>query len=269
MQKKCSLIITTYNWPEALELSVRSVFTQTVMPSEIIIADDGSRTATKDLVEKLRKESPIPIKHAWHEDKGFRLSAIRNLAMAQAEEPYIIQIDGDIILHPRFIDDHLHMAEPGYFVTGSRVMLSQELSKKILDKHDASYSEIIMGSKNLFNHLHSRTLSRFLSRRYKTSRKNMYYVKGCNMAFWKKDILQVNGYDETFVGWGREDSEIAIRLMNCGIKKKFLKMGGIEYHIFHPESKRDREAENTRMLQASIDEMKMRCEVGIDQYLDK
>lgn len=267
MHLKCSLIISTYNWPKALELSVKSVWHQSVLPNEIIIADDGSGPETKAIIERLQAESPVPIIHVWHEDKGFRLASIRNRAMAKAQYPYLIQIDGDIILHPHFIKDHLNFAQPNFFVTGSRVMLGEAIAKRVIEQQQTTFGRVIPKSKNFFNNFRSKTIRNFLARRYKTSGKNTFYVKGCNMAFWRKDILAVNGYDETIVGWGREDSEIAIRLHNSGVHKKFLKMGGIQYHIYHPEAKRDREAENTRLLKVSIDEHRTRCAKGIEQYL--
>ena len=118
-----SLMISTYNWKEALSLCLYSVFAQTVKPCEILIADDGSRDDTKQLIDKMRTKTDIPIVHVWHEDKGFRLSAIRNRSIERAKGDYIIQIDGDILLDKHFIADHLELAEKGYFVCGSRVHL--------------------------------------------------------------------------------------------------------------------------------------------------
>lgn len=92
-----SLMISTYNWKEALSLCLYSAFAQTVKPCEILIADDGSRDDTKQLIEKMRTKTDIPIVHVWHEDKGFRLSAIRNRSIERAKGDYIIQIDGDIL----------------------------------------------------------------------------------------------------------------------------------------------------------------------------
>jgi glycosyltransferase involved in cell wall biosynthesis len=264
---KCSLIISTYNWPEALRLCVNSALIQSHPPSEIIIADDGSGEETRSLIESLKSNTSIPIIHVWHADEGFRLAAIRNKSIAASSFPYTIQIDGDIILHPDFIKDHLSLAEEGYFVTGGRVLLSETLSKEILAKGEVSFVTLVSKSRNLFNHFRNRLIRNFLSHRYKTSEKYMYYVKGCNMAFWRKDLLLINGYDEDFVGWGREDSEIAIRLYNAGIKKKYLKMGGIEYHLYHKEADRSKDERNTALLQRAISENKKWCSNGINKYL--
>jgi glycosyltransferase involved in cell wall biosynthesis len=262
-----TLIIATYNWPAALQLCLESILRQSVMPGEIIIADDGSTGSTKEVIDDFSKRCPVAVIHIWQEDEGFQLAKIRNKGFARASQPYLIQIDGDLILHPEFIRDHVQLAEPGFFVTGSRVLLSEENSKSLVEKKPVDIKPFLTNNKNFFNGLHSSLLRNFLATRYKQAGKNKYYVKGCNMAFWKKDIVAVNGYNEAFTGWGREDNEIAIRLMNKGCKKKFLKFGGITYHLYHHEVVRDNLAKNDRLLQQAITEKTTYCAKGIDQYL--
>jgi glycosyltransferase involved in cell wall biosynthesis len=267
MKLNCSLIISTYNWPEALRLCLESVLQQSVLPAEIIVADDGSKGETKELIECFAAKSPVPVTHVWHPDEGFQLSKIRNRAIAKASCPYIIQVDGDLILHPHFIKDHLHIRDEGCFVSGSRVLLSAETSEGLIKNQSLEINKYNKGSKNFFNKFRNPFLRRALSTRYKMKGKNKFYVKGCNMAFWKKDLLTVNGYNEAFKGWGREDSELAIRLINAGIRKKFLKMGGISYHLYHKEASREMEQENTLMMETSIEEKKVFAKKGVDQYL--
>ena len=120
-----SLIISTYNWPRALYLCLDSVMQQTVMPTEILIADDGSGISTRDVVKHFENISPVPVHHIWHEDRGFRLAAIRNKAIAASSGEYVIQIDGDLILHRHFIQDHIIFARKGCFVTGSRGIITE------------------------------------------------------------------------------------------------------------------------------------------------
>ena len=126
-----SLVIATYNWPQALELCLLSVLKQKQLPDEIVIADDGSGQDTKDLVDQFRTRFSIPIQHIWHPDEGFKLAQIRNKANAAAKGDYLVQVDGDLILHPRYIKDHIAGAKQGHFIGGSRVILSKELSDKI------------------------------------------------------------------------------------------------------------------------------------------
>lgn len=267
MKQPCSLIIATYNWPQALDLCLQSVLCQTVLPQEIIIADDGSGAETRQVVEHYTAKSPVPIVHVWHPDEGFQLAKIRNRAMARAANPYIVQIDGDLILHPHFIEDHLHLQEPHYFVSGSRVLLSPQTSAALLQHRSINIEKHHRGSKNFFNKFRNGLLRRLLAKRYKNKGRNKFYVKGCNMAFWKNDLLRVNGYNEAFTGWGREDSELAIRLINAGVKKKFLKMGGITYHLYHKEASRELESRNIKMMEDAIKEKRTQAEKGIAQYI--
>jgi len=263
----CSLIISTYNWPQALELCLMSVLNQTQLPNEIIISDDGSTKETKNLIDSFKAKTKIPIQHIWHEDEGFQLAKIRNKSIVASNYEYIIQIDADIILHSCFIEDHLAIAEESCFITGSRTLLSNELSKVVLDNKIVKFGSYIKGSKNFLNGLRNITLRNYLSTRYKITGKNKFDVKGCNMSFWKNDLLAVNGYDEQYSGWGREDSDLAIRLINKGVKKKYLKMGGIEYHIYHREVDRSNLEENTLKMNNSIAQNIKWAENGLNKYL--
>jgi glycosyltransferase involved in cell wall biosynthesis len=269
MKPGCSLIISTYNWPQALDLCLKSVLIQSRMPEEVIIADDGSKDDTRQLIKTYQEKFPVPLVHVWQPDEGFQLSRIRNKAIAQAKEEYIIQIDGDLILHPQFINDHVGLSQPGYFVTGSRLILSPQTTKHLIHTSQTSINFAIhLKSRNFFNALRIGVLRRFLANRYKVhGSAHKYYVKGCNMAFWKKDLLMVNGYNEDYVGWGKEDSEIAVRLINSGVNKKFIKMGGIAYHLYHKEAERNMDEAHTRMMFETIENNVKLSAKGINQYL--
>jgi glycosyltransferase involved in cell wall biosynthesis len=128
----CTLIIATYNWPQALELVLISVSKQTIIPDEIVIADDGSTKETLDVIKKVKKKLNLPIKHVWQEDQGFRKTKILNKSFAIAKGEYIVQVDGDIVLHKKFVEDHLGNARPNVFLHGSRSFLNNRLSKKII-----------------------------------------------------------------------------------------------------------------------------------------
>jgi len=265
--EKCSLLIATYNWPAALELCLKSVLQQKALPGEVVIADDGSEEETKDLIQGFQKDFPIPIKHIWQPDEGFQLARIRNKGIAASSFDYIVQIDGDLILHPFFIHDHLELKKEGHFTTGSRVLLSPSVTQRLFLKKCLDVSRYTSGNRNFLNGVRSNWLRKKMAPHYKTGGKNLFYVKGCNMAFWKQDLLKVNGYNESFFGWGREDSEIAIRLMNAGVKKQFIKMGGICYHLYHHEASRELEERNSQMMKDAIDNKITWAEKGVQQYL--
>lgn len=241
-----SIIVTTYNSPQYLELSVRSIFRQSVLPDEILIADDGSGESTGKLVESVAGESEVPLRHIWQEDEGFRAGAIRNKAIAAASSEYILQIDGDMILHPRFIEDHLSVARRGTFVTGSRVLLSEELSREIINDRRIDISLKEKGVRHPFNGRRIPWLIPFFTG-YKSS--DGTYTRSCNLACWREDLLKVNGYNEDISGWGREDSELSLRLINAGVKKRFLKFGGIQFHLHHKENSKDRDPRNIAIME--------------------
>jgi len=246
-----TLIIATYNWPKALEKCLQSAFMQTILPDEIIIADDGSGEETKQLIDELTLRSPIPINHIWHPDDGFRLSEIRNKAIAAAQSDYIIQIDGDIIMERHFIQDHLQMAKPTAFICGSRVKLDEFPSKKLLAQNDLSISKREMSLGYVLNSFRSPLLGQLLADRYKRNQPTV--LRGCNMSFWKSDLISINGYNNDITGWGSEDAELAVRLINSGLKKRFLKFMGIVFHIYHKESDRTNQPKNKQILKEAIE----------------
>lgn len=219
-----------------------------MLPDEIIIADDGSKKETGEFVQLYSKTSKIAIQYIWQPDEGFQLCRIRNKAIAIAKFDYIIQIDGDLILHKDFIKDHLNFKKYGFFVTGSRVMLTQKITNELLNESKPDIKKYVKKRKLYLNGMRISFLQEFFALRYKNKNQNKYTVKGCNMAFWKKDLLAVNGYDENLTGWGSEDSELAIRLIQYGIKKRFLKFGAVCYHLNHKVASREMEERNKLVM---------------------
>jgi len=262
-----SLIISTYNWPQALELVLCSVAEQTIIPNEVIIADDGSREDTKQLIETLNLRLNLPIKHIWHEDKGFRLAKIRNMAIASSTSEYIIQIDGDIIIHPRFIADHIKFAKSGSFVRASRIYINEETSNTMLKEHHSKINAFSKGITNFFSALRIPFLWSYFEDNYKNKGDERYEIHGANMAYWRKDAIRVNGYNEDFNGWGPEDKEFITRLLNTGIKKRFIKLGAVAFHIYHKENPKTFLEENVKLFKDAITKKKTVIKNGINQYV--
>jgi len=258
-----SLIITTYNWKEALAAVLKSAFRQSELPQEIIVADDGSRDDTRAVVEALAKESPVPVRHCWHPDTGFRLAEIRNKAIAMATGEYIVMVDGDMVLHPDFLKSHRRMARKHQFIQGKRVLLDQKTSHSLMQGTLNRITPFTSGITNRFNAISSGFLSGLFSAR----KKDIKAVRGCNMAFWRTDVVQVNGFNEDFVGWGREDSEFVVRLLNRGVQRRNLKFGGVAYHLHHQENARTSLNANDVILENAIKEKSMFCPNGIDKHL--
>jgi glycosyltransferase involved in cell wall biosynthesis len=247
---KITLLISTYNWIDALKRVLDGVLEQTILPDEIIIADDGSRLDTKEYIDKVRKHFPMPFIHVWHEDNGFRRSVILNKAIAKATGDYIIQIDGDVVPERHFIQDHCAVMKKGYFVCGSRVMLQQDGSIR------TSHCINLLRSKLLRNLIAS-VVPVFSER----------HVRGCNLAFWRDNFIAVNGYNEDIIGWGHEDREMVYRLLNSGVMEHRLKFGGIIKHIYHGATSLGNKSHNYSIQCDTIAHHSIWCENGISKYL--
>ncbi len=260
---KPSLLISTYNWPEALELVLLSFENQSIKPKELLIADDGSTEDTKQLIEEFQKTSDIPIRHFWHEDNGFRRSSILNKAIAGSTSDYIIQTDGDCIMHKDFIKDHLKMRKKNTYLFGSRVNIKEELLPILFSKKKIQLGFFEKGISKRTRNLRIPLFSSFYKKNDQISSK----LRGCNLSFWRSDFIAVNGYNENFEGWGREDSELIIRMMNNEVSGRRLRYSGIIYHIWHKVKDKSRFEINDSLQQQAVLEKSKWCENGIDKYL--
>ena len=263
-----SLIITTYNWPQALRLSVESVWSQTILPREIIIADDGSKEDTREIVDQLREKSPIPIRHVWQPDEGFQLSKIRNRGIAACSSEYIVCIDGDSILEPHFIEDHIYYAQPGRCVCGIRLKLVSSATAKILASESFAPPFFLSPKIRLTYHL-SAVRNRWLCNRFvyevgKFQTKAKFH--GCNMAFWKSDAILINGFDEEYTSWGWEDRDFGLRLRRTGVMIKYIRFAALQYHLYHQKNIHSDNSTEERFKRC-VEHNRIRAEKGLDQYL--
>jgi glycosyltransferase involved in cell wall biosynthesis len=258
-----SLIITTYNSPHYLNLVLRSVELQTIIPNEIIIADDGSLPDTRLTINEFIKKSTLNIIHSWQEDSGFRVARSRNKAIKKSNYEYIILIDGDTILHKFFLQDHVKNAKPGLLLQGGRVLLDKAKSETVLTTQKFKFSFFTFGLKNRFNSLHSNLLSRLVSK----NKNHLRGIKTCNMSFFKSDFISVNGFNNEFVGWGREDSEFVIRLMNNGVIRKTLRFNAIQFHLWHKKSDKKSLPQNDLLLNLAQEKKLKWCNKGFDELI--
>jgi glycosyltransferase involved in cell wall biosynthesis len=254
-----SLIIATYNWPTALDLVLESVRGQRELPDEVLVADDGSGDDTRAVVAAHQRTFPVPLTHVWHEDRGFRLAAIRNAAIRQAAGEYIVQVDGDIVLGPHFVRAHRRFARRGSYVQGSRCLVDRSLTQSLLRERRCRISPFARGLRNRQNGMYIPWLVPFIRGPRDPDRR----TRGCHMAFWRDDLLAVNGYDEGFVGWGREDSELAARLIHSGVQRRNFKYGAAAFHLWHPEATTRSYADNQARYEATIRERRLRCLTGL------
>jgi len=247
-----SIIITTYNRPDALTAVVEACFAQDDKNFEIIIADDGSTNNTLEAVAALQARSPVPLKHVWQEDIGFRAARARNLGTLAAQGDYVIFLDGDCVPQKDFVANHRRLAKRGYTVTGSRVLLSEAYTRRLLDQHlDIQRLGVmeklklrLAGDTNKF----LQTVLVWPDIGRESKKFSWRRIKSCNMGAWRSDLDLVNGFDESFTGWGHEDSDLVVRLFNAGVQRKDGSFATEVYHLWHREAKRDQESSNRAVV---------------------
>ncbi len=265
-----SLIITTYNRPDALRLVLNSVLNQTVLPNEVIVADDGSNQETAELIKEYQTKFPVPLIHSWQEDKGFRLARSRNLAISKSTMEYIVMIDGDMVLDKHFIADHKKAAKHKTFIQGGRILLNDDKTAKLLESTAQKVSLSCLSS-GLESRIEKRLQAihmPFLRNLLLKKEKSHWHkgIRGANMGFFREDVMEINGFNNEFEGWGREDSEFVERFFNAGGKRANLKFGGIGYHLWHPEAEREALPENEALLKRATKEKLNWCEDGLNQF---
>ena len=247
-----SVVITTYNRPDALTAVVEALFAQSDKNFEIIIADDGSTANTKDCISSLKTRSPVRLEHVWQPDEGFRAAMARNRGILAARGQYILFLDGDCIAQRDFVAQHRKLAAPGYLVSGSRVLLSQAMTQRVLaeqiDLPDASAPRKLgfrLGGH--FNKL-LQVLVRWPDLWRERSGFSWRRIKSCNLGVWRCDLDMVNGFDESFSGWGHEDSDLVVRLFNAGVLRKDGAFATEVFHLWHREATREHAQSNRRMV---------------------
>jgi glycosyltransferase involved in cell wall biosynthesis len=247
-----SVIVSTYNREDALDAVLRALSRQTDRHFEIVVADDGSGPATASVVSKWAAKLPLSVRHVWHEDRGFRLADIRNRGILVSAGAYIIFLDGDCIARPDFVAAHRRLAEPGWFVTGTRVLLSAALTARIFREGLEPESWelrhwLVQRWRREINRV-TPLLDLRLGGVRKRTASRWRGARGANMAFWRKDLEKVDGFDTSFQGWGREDSDIFIRLIRAGVGRKDGRYATGLLHLWHREADRSALAENDRQL---------------------
>ena len=223
-----ALLITTYNRPDALNCLLASVAKQSRLPDEVTICDDGSDPSTAGIIASWSRQ--LPIRHAWCPDTNFRAALTRNLGILKSRAEVLVFVDGDCLLPPSFVENHLKLAQPGYLISGGRHLLSEEQTKSVLSGSLALSA--------VFDNWKFSSWPRCPLRDF--SPKNWERVRTCNVSLHREDTLRIAGLDESYVGWGREDSDFVVRLMHSGVKIRSGRLAACVAHLYHPESTRDR-----------------------------
>lgn len=261
--KRISVAVITYNWPEALERVLHALAAQTDLPYEVIVTDDGSQPATRQLLERIAPDYPVRLVHLWQPDDGARMSRARNRAIAAAQGDYVILLDGDMVAEAHFIADHRAFARRGCFAQGSRVLTDAGLTERMLADSSLMPDFFSRGIERRRHTLRLPWLARWFARP-STARRG---IKSCNMGFWRDDLLRINGFNETMTGWGREDTELALRAFHAGLLRRDLRLSALATHLYHRTRKHVVDNPNDRIVDDTRERQLVRCELGLDQHL--
>ncbi len=269
---KIAVIVTTYNRPDALAAVLEAYIAERDRDFEIIVADDGSGPETAVSVAVCRGRTEIAIGHVRQEDLGFRAGAVRNRALALTRADYVIFTDGDCLPLSGFIAGHRRLAEQRWFSAGNRILIGEGLSQRILAERlpvDAWpmgrwFQAFLKGEINRLLPLLPLPVPGWLR---KLPARRWQGVMTCNLAAWREDLLAVNGFDEEYEGWGLEDSDLTIRLLHAGIRRKSARFAAPVVHLWHPENDRGTLAGNRRRLEALLLSHEFRAKQGVNRYL--
>jgi len=249
---RIAVILTTYNRPDALAAVLEGYFAQDMHEFEVIVADDGSTAETRQLIDDRARRAPFSVQHVWQEDRGFRAGAARNRALAATTADYVIFSDGDCVPPAEFVSRHRALAEAGYFVAGNRILLSERFTGAVLResvpihrwRHRQWVAAWLRGDVNRLLPLLALPDGAFRKR----SQQRWEGVKTCNLGAWRADLERINGFDESYSGWGLEDSDLVIRLLHAGVRHKSARFAAPLFHLWHKEWDRGQLEENQRRL---------------------
>jgi glycosyltransferase involved in cell wall biosynthesis len=267
-----SIIVTTYDRVDALDAVLRSLSRQIDRDFEVVIADDGSGPDTAVLIEDWKGRLGAPLKHVWHEHRDFRAGEIRNRGILASAGRYCVFLDGDCLARADFVAQHRALAEPGWFVTGNRVLLTEQLTSKVLS---TPLEPERWGIGDWIGQRFSGGLNRLapvlnlpLGPLRKINAGEWEGARSCNLGIWRADLDRVDGFDAAFSGWGKEDSDLLIRLLHAGIRRKDGRYATGVLHLWHPGADRSRLPENERLLARVIESERVRAERGMSTLND-
>ena len=260
-----AVVVSTYNRPKALNLVLQGLFTQKIQARQIVVGDDGSTEEPRDVVES-SKSRGLPVEHCWHEDRGYRKSIIMNQAMRMVNQPLSIFTDGDCVPLEGFVRDHVGYAEAGHILAGPRMLASAALTQKLESEAESCLRRSIfwwLGQRACGN------INRLLPLVHlpdgawrKSSPTKWEWVRGCNFSVETKQIWRVGGFEENLFGWGPDDSDIAVRMINAGVRVKSLRFAAPVLHLWHKEESRVTLEQNLAYLHAALAEKRTRASAG-------
>lgn len=261
---RISLVILTHDRPDALRLVLAAVARQRVPPFDVVVTEDGASSATRACVDGLRPSFPAPLVHVVQEHRGPRMSRARNRGIAAARGEYVVLLDGDMVPCRDFVRDHRDFARPGSFVQGSRALASPTLTERlVLELLGADLSPFTAGLTRRRNLLRVPGLRGLWGRPHH----RRGGAKSCNLAFWREDLIALNGFDEAMTGWGLEDAELVQRAFHLGLARRDLRLGAGAVHLWHPPHALAADNPNWTVLREAEATRRVRCERGLAEHL--
>jgi len=262
-----SVIVTTFDREDALDAVLRSLAAQKDRNFEVLVADDGSSPATAALISQWKPRLGVPLLHIWHEHRGFRAAEIRNRAILKSSGEYVVFLDGDCLVRPDFVAVHRRLAELGWFVTGNRALLTSELTSTVLSarlepERWALPEWLVQRSKGGLNRL-APLIDLPLGPLRKMRPQVWQDARSCNLAVWRSDLDRVDGFDASFSGWGKEDSDLLVRLLHAGVRRKDGAFATGVIHLWHTDADRSQVFVNQKKLKALMQSSRVRAERGM------
>lgn len=268
MNPSLSLIIAVYNKPDLLRLVLAACARQSFTDFEVIIADDGSGPAVREVVAEAQRQYPFPLTHLWQDNKGWRKNAILNAAIRASRSDHLVFTDGDCLPSRHFLLDHWNEREKGRLLIGRRMETSERWSQALTAEKVAGGKFERLGFREWADGLAGRSrrledgirIQNRLVR--KLLRKEASRILGSNFSVAKKDLEEINGFDEDYGGPGcGEDSDVQHRLSLIGVTGKSLRNLAIQFHVYHPPTGAD--GQGRQRLAEVMKRREPRCENGL------
>jgi glycosyltransferase involved in cell wall biosynthesis len=261
-----SLLVNVYDMLDRLRIASEGLLRQSSSDFEIIFCDDGSTDGSEAFIAGLAGRSQVSIRHVWQPNLGYRRSMILNQGIRESRGRIVIVTDGDCILHRHFVRDHLEQSREGRFLAGRRLDLGPAFSNALTPARVAGgffdrprLGLLLSDSKRRNRCL--RVRSGALRRLMKMD--ELDHLKGCNFSALRRDFEAINGFDEDYQGYGREDTDVEIRLRNLGLELTSLKGLALQFHIWHPV--REFTPANDERLDALKKSDRWRCRNGLER----
>lgn len=225
---KATIIISIYKNIQALRAVLESLQTQTEQDFEVVLSEDGEDAEMAAFISSY--PFPWPMTHLTQEDTGWRKERALNRAVIAAQTDWLIFIDGDCVLHPRFVEMHLRYAQRGRVLGGKRVRLSPELSERVLNGEKPCILPYLIYPRGCRHVGEGLFLPHALPRPLK-------HLIGSNMSLSKSDLLAINGFDENYTRPATgEDYDIEWRMQRNGCRLFSLKNKAVQFHLYHKEN---------------------------------